>query len=150
MLKFLIILSVNCCLTLSLLCQSIKGKWDGSFAYYYKNTTQLDRINNWPISLDIKLNADSSYTVLTEFKGLDTDEILTNINCVALCKIINSDSVFLQELVITKPKNGDREGLKKMNLKFITRNNHLFMEGSFETFIGSTIYRGEIRFYKKD
>jgi hypothetical protein len=149
MLKSILITAVCSLIVLNSFCQTFEGKWGGSFAYYYKNTKQTDGVNNFPISLDITLNKDSSYAVHTEFKGFDTDRSLTKIKCSALFEIINTDSIFIKELIVNSPKNGDKKGLKKMYLKIVRKKDKLFLEGSFETYLGETIYTGEIWFYKK-
>jgi len=126
--------------------QQLEGKWRGLFSYFHADS-RWDNINNYPITFDITLNKDSSYTIYTNFKGYDNDDVYTNITCGAVLKLMNADSIYVQEILITKPSNAPRDNLKKMYLK-IKNKKSLILDGIFEGYHEDDKYKGKITLQK--
>src|SRR5687767_3668730 len=112
--KSIVLFITGSVLTLSTFCQTLQGQWVGSFVYH------IDRyhINNYPITLDITLNSDSTYNIRSHFKGLTNDNVFTTITSSIMYKVISPDSIIMQELRILNPANGAKHELKKMYLKY--------------------------------
>jgi len=134
------------CILLGLNCysQQLEGKWRGLYSYFHQDS-RWDNINNYPITFDITLNSDSSYTVYTNFKGFDNDDISANITCGAILKVMNTDSICIQEILIVKPAGISKDNLKKMYLKI---KNKKSLDGIFEGYHDGDKYRGKITLQK--
>ena len=130
--------------------QSLEGVWKGSWTYYYRSSKFPGRdfqTGNNPIKLQFVLNPDSSYSVYSFTKGLNSKGKDTTFVRSVFYRKISEDSIYLEEIRIVKPENVPRGCMQKMVLKRGKRKRSITLEGTWDS--RECTRRGEIVLYKR-
>jgi len=117
---------------------SLQGVWNGQFEY---NTMGGSKS---PINLYFDLKKDSTYNVYSYSRGTDSVVI-----CSVKYKIIGTDSIYLEEDKVLRPKKDD--GLscfQNMKLRIRKKNNKITMAGIWNS--TENCGRGTIAFKRKN
>lgn len=121
--------------------QLLKGEWEGSF-------TQDG--NKWPIYLEFKLNADTTYSVYSYSKGLTIKGVDTVITCLVHYELISQDSLYLEEIEAIEPnKYLSATCFQKMFLQIKRYKKYIELVGEWESSPTHCNSSGKISFRKK-
>ncbi len=131
--------------------QSLEGDWKGKFV-----TTQIgpipapSSISEKPtaISLRFLLNKDSSYSVYSFTKGLNSKRQDTIVIC-KVTGVFSKDSIYLVEVELVEPR-GIPSCFQKMALKIWKRKKITELDGTWKSEPGNCVSAGTIHFWKKN
>ena len=125
--------------------QSFEGVWKGKFqteAYLYGS-------NYAPINLYFQWNKDSSYTVYSFCKGYDdVKDRDTTIVCSVNYTFVGTDSVYLEETAVLKPKTATSSCLQKMKFRIKETEKETTLTGTWES-AGDCGQGGKMSFWRK-
>ena len=122
--------------------QDVSGTWKGEF-----NTNSLKSGGNYKIIIVIKLNADSSYEVLTYTPDLIFHTSGTFMACKTVFKKLSKNYFRLEEIDEKKTK---KERLQTMYLKYKVKKGKEFLSGNWFSDSGKNRQIGFVDFVKAD
>jgi len=110
----------------SALSQSLEGEWKGSFSSneIYDNETSF--------ALHFTLKKDSSYKVYS-YSLLPEGEMKVTVVCRMICKMIGSDSLYLEEIEQVKPQKIITACFQTMHLQINLSRREKTLTGTWET-----------------
>jgi hypothetical protein len=139
--KYFIILFISTISTFQAYSQLLQGEWEGNFT---ENGTV------WPIYLDFKLNADSSYTVYSYSKSKTVNGTDSVVTCLVYYKFLSQDSLYLEEIEVIEPiKYPTVSCFQKMILQIKPRKKFIELVGQWESTTTICNSSGEINFRRK-
>ncbi|HSN60948.1 MAG TPA: hypothetical protein VLR49_08435 [Ferruginibacter sp.] len=115
---------------------SLQGVWNG----YFEDNFMGGR--KFPINLYFDLKKDGTYSVYSYSQGVDTIVI-----CSVAYKLAGTDSVYLVEEKVLKPKENEPTCFQNMKLRMRNRNNKITMSGIWNS--SENCGRGTILFKRK-
>lgn len=147
--KILIIFLVICSSSYSH-AQSLEGLWKGKYTVTEMQIAPVVKTYNKqiPINLYFTLLKDSSYYVTSFSQGFNKYGQDTIVTCRVSYKLLEQDSIYLEEKEVILPKNSPNIGFQNMRLRIDRRKDKTFLVGkwTYRTLLNDE--GGEIIFLK--
>lgn len=148
--KKILILFLVICFSSYSYAQSLEGLWKGKYTVTEMQIAPVVKTYNRqiPINLYFTLLKDSSYYVTSFSQGFNEYGQDTIVTCRVSCKLLEQDSIYLQEKEVILPKNIPNTVFQKMTLKIDRRKNKTFLVGKWTDTGSLNREGGEIIFLK--
>ena len=123
--------------------QTLTGDWEGKYCF----GNHLNSKTAYPLSLNFALKTDNTYFI-TSFSetGLYLDGSAEISICSVSYRIVQPDSIYLEETVVLRSAIPTQTGFQKMALKMHTRKKRIELSGNWWTSDGKEKGSGKIYF----